>query len=42
MSKKEKPKKKEQKETAISIAYKRAMLDKGNKKGSLGQKGQPF
>ena len=40
MAKKEKPKKKEQKETAMSIAYKRAMLDKGNKKGSLGQKGQ--
>jgi hypothetical protein len=33
MAKKEKPKKKEQKETAMSIAYKRAMLDKRNKKG---------
>tara|TARA_R100001244_G_scaffold128518_1_gene99455 strand:+ start:375 stop:476 length:102 start_codon:yes stop_codon:yes gene_type:complete len=33
MSKKEKPKKKEQKETAMSIAYRKAILDKGNKKG---------
>jgi hypothetical protein len=35
MTKKEKPKKKEKKETAMSIAYKRAMLDKrgNNKKG---------
>ena len=33
MAKKEKPKKKEQKETAMSIAYKRSMLNKGNKKG---------
>ena len=42
MTKKEKPKKKEKKETSMSIAYKRAMLDKRNKKGSLGQKGQTF
>ena len=42
MAKKEKPKKKEKKETAMSIAYRKAMLNKRNKKGSLGQKGQPF